>query len=251
MVNAGAEPNQIAMIEELSLNALPALHTALFDGWVVRFAQGYTRRANSVNPLYPGAFDLTDKIMQAEMLYRQRHLPTVFKLTPQSIPSELDDRLHRRSYREESGASVQVLDGLPTSQSARVSLSSTLTETWLKAYFRLNSTPIRFYAVMKTMLANIVPTRAFAALIHEQEIVAVGLGVLERGYVGLFDIVTAPALRRQGLGEELVLALLDWGRRGGASQSYLQVVPTNTPALRLYAKLGFSEAYQYWYRVRA
>ena len=39
-------------IKELAVNAWPSLQT-LLDGWVLRFANGYTRRANSVNLLYP------------------------------------------------------------------------------------------------------------------------------------------------------------------------------------------------------
>ena len=42
----------IRYLEELSLNALPSLENIFLDGWVVRFANGYTKRANSVNPLY-------------------------------------------------------------------------------------------------------------------------------------------------------------------------------------------------------
>ena len=41
----------IRTLEELSMNALPALQTMLYGGWVLRFANGYTRRANSINPI--------------------------------------------------------------------------------------------------------------------------------------------------------------------------------------------------------
>ena len=37
-------------LEEVAMNAWPALQQMLFDGWIVRFAQGYTKRANSVHP---------------------------------------------------------------------------------------------------------------------------------------------------------------------------------------------------------
>jgi ribosomal protein S18 acetylase RimI-like enzyme len=43
--------------------------------------------------------------------------------------------------------------------------------------------------------------------------------------------------------------LLSWGRKMGAEQAYLQVMLSNEPALSLYEKLGFREAYRYWYRV--
>ena len=52
----------IRHIEELALNAWPALQTLLLDGWVVRFANGYTRRANSVNPLYASEQDIDAKL---------------------------------------------------------------------------------------------------------------------------------------------------------------------------------------------
>ena len=78
--------------------------------------------------------------------------------------------------------------------------------------------------------------------------VACGLGVLEREWVGLFDIVTRPDARRRGHGTRVMRFILDWARQHRASHAYLQVMRENQPAIRLYEKLGFHEAYGYWYR---
>jgi GNAT superfamily N-acetyltransferase len=54
------------------------------------------------------------------------------------------------------------------------------------------------------------------------KVVACGLGVLEGLYVGLYDIITAPAWRNQGLGHALVHDILAWGKQGGARTAYLR-----------------------------
>jgi len=56
-------------LEELALTTWPALQQWLYDGWVVRFADGHTRRANSINPLYPSHQDAAAKIAQCEQWY--------------------------------------------------------------------------------------------------------------------------------------------------------------------------------------
>ncbi len=53
-------------IEKVSLNSWPALQQILFDGWILRFSEGYTKRANSVNPLFASSMDVEEKVDTCE-----------------------------------------------------------------------------------------------------------------------------------------------------------------------------------------
>jgi N-acetylglutamate synthase len=77
------------------------------------------------------------------------------------------------------------------------------------------------------------------------------LGVVQDGFIGLFDIVTDAQFRNRGYGQQLVSEILAWGKEKGAQTAYLQVMLNNPPALKLYSKVGFKEIYQYWYRVKS
>lgn len=58
--------------------------------------------------------------------------------------------------------------------------------------------------------------------------------------VDLHRIVTSPAVRRRGLARHLMDAGLEWARERGASRMLLEVESTNTAALALYDKNGFT-----------
>ena len=52
------------------------------------------------------------------------------------------------------------------------------------------------------------------------------------------SIAVDPAARNRGLGAALLQAVLAWAARSGARQLALEVRASNTPALRLYARMG-------------
>ena len=236
-------------LEELAMNAWPALSQVLYDGWVLRFAAGYTKRANSVNPLYGSTLDLERKVLQCEALYRAAGLPAVFRLTPFSPPAGLDRVLENRGYGRVDPSLVMYcpLEGAGARASGAAFRAVGCIDDWLTVHAILKGGPAD--PTHGEMLRRVVPEGLFAALSDGGRPVACGLGVMEEGWLGLFDIVTGAEYRRRGFGSALVRGMLAWAQARGARHAYLQVQGDNAPAIRLYEGLGFREAYSYWYRV--
>src|SRR5262252_8665945 len=238
-------------IEEASLNAWPALQQMLLDGWLLRFTKGYTKRANSVTPLFDSRMNVEDKIALCERLYAEKAQPAIFRLTPLASPVNLDHILARHRYRRIDLTHVQYLDlrGQAMQAEPSVELRDATVDNWLDTFCWLSAAPRAQHHTHQEILHAIPAKRLLAVLTDSDTIVACGLGVLEHGYFGLFDLVTDPAQRNKGYGAKLVLSMLRWAQENGATDAYLQVMHNNAPARHLYAKLGFHEVYEYWYRV--
>jgi ribosomal protein S18 acetylase RimI-like enzyme len=248
--------HSVQFTESLILNAWPSLQTLFNDGWLLRFAQGYSQRANSVSIIHPSAAnaDLIDKIRYCEQCYSWHDQPTIFKITPavQTENERIDQVLTARGYAQNSLTSVQTADIsiLSAPHIQTVTFEPTPTAQWLESYCRLNQTAAHHIPVLTQILNNIFVPHCFVALQQDQQTVAVGLAVVERGYVGIYNVVIDAAFRNRGWGTQLLLHLLTWAKTQGAQHAYLCVTADNEPALRLYKKLGFQELYRYWYRVK-
>jgi ribosomal protein S18 acetylase RimI-like enzyme len=242
----------IWLLEELTLNAWPSLQTVWYDGWALRFAGGYTRRANSIASLYPSSLPFNEKVACCEQLYTRQGQNTVFRLTT-AAESGLDEFLAGQNYTQAAPTSVQLVDlanvAAPTFPT--ITSEANFSAEWLNAYCVLHDIEDHRVSLVERILNNMIQQRCFIALYDQGKVVSAGMAALERGYIGLFGIATAPAFRNRGLGRQLVLHLLAWGKANSATRSYLQVETGNAPALHVYSQIGFRENYRYWYRVKA
>jgi N-acetylglutamate synthase len=243
----------IRLIEEISFNAWPAPQTLLYDGWSIRFAGGYTRRANSVYPLYSSSQKLEEKIAHCESLYRERGLPTVFKMTATCEPEGLDEILAANGYSCDARTEVRLLElaGWDGEADASVRVSEKLTREWFDTFWSISQSGQKNQQAAWDILGSIALPTAYLWLEDGNKVVTCALGVLQNGYVGLFDMVTAPDDRRKGYARRVVQTLLNWAKGKGAHTAYLQVMADNDPARAMYSQLGYEEIYQYWYRVKA
>lgn len=233
-------------VEEAALNAWPALEQIMYDGWLLRFADGYTKRANSVTPLHRAQIDLAEKIKFCEQAYAHQQLPCIFRL-PSFAASALDDLLRQRGYTQRDRTLVLCRDLHTLAAADHIPFHHDTLDRWLETFCRLNHTPLDQHRTHHAMLQRITQQTLWATLVINNEPVACGMGVWEGALFGLFDIVVAPQQRNRGYGTQLVQAMLRWAAQHGAAQAYLQVVEHNAVARHVYAKLGFAQLYRYWY----
>jgi ribosomal protein S18 acetylase RimI-like enzyme len=105
---------------------------------------------------------------------------------------------------------------------------------------------------LKPALAEILsairpPSGLFVVENPGEKPTAVALCVQDNDLAGIMSFAVAAERRREGVGTEMLTAALQWARISGARTSWLQVVSNNLPAIALYQRFGFREAYQYHY----
>ena len=239
---------ELMLLEELNLNAWPALRTVHLDGWLLRFAGGETRRPNSVNMFRPSTLPLTDKIDAAEVTYRRWGRPCTFRMTP-LVEAKLAATLDERGYSSEGGTFVQIAPTARTAMPDGVELCECASDEWIDAALAVRGVTGSERDVFRAQHSAIAVSAAWALVRENGEALACGCSTAERGWSGLTGIHVRKDARRRGLARKVTEALLSWGAAQGARQTWLQVDQTNAAAIPLYGSLGFRTAYAYHYRV--
>lgn len=248
---------QLARIEEVGLNASATPRQLLYDGWLLRFSPGKAKRARCINALMPGRLALDDKLDFARAHYAAHQLPLYFRITPFTQPATLDGELAARGFAREDDTRVmscelEVAPAVPAA-AAILGPDATLDAVdaieFAESVGQLRGSPPAQRAAHAKRLAD-SPLRALrVAVTHDNQPVCAGQCLIEGELAGLYDIVTAPALRGKGLASAVTRWLLARAHALGARRAYLQVDADNAPARSIYRSLGFEDQYSYWYRV--
>ena len=235
-------------IEELGLNSSAPPAQLLYDGWLLRLSPGKAKRARSVNAVYPSSLPLERKIDYCERLYAEAGLPMLFRMTPFSQPADLEAALARRGYTtlEPTAVEAAPLAEAPADGGARAMELG----PWIDAVAQLRGSPLAHRDAHLARLERMPLAKRAVAIEEAGRVVATGLTVIEDGIAGLFDIVTREDARRRGHARRVVATLLHMAHGLGARAAYLQVESNNMAARTLYRDFGFTESYEYRYRVR-
>ncbi|TXR53831.1 GNAT family N-acetyltransferase [Reinekea thalattae] len=251
-------PIDFVALEHAAFRAWPALQQAEHQGVVLRFANGYTKRANSANVLEPPQGDLEPWLAHYQAAFKAQNLPCIFRLPTVCQQQRLDDFLQSKGFRQIDKShvlvkSLMVDSGLIESlnKSASVRMIEKTHEQWIASYCAINEVALGDHQTHLDMLKRIEDKTLMLVLTDGEQELACGLGVLSGQYFGLFDIATKKIARNQGFANQLISAMLAWAVQQGANYSYLQVVADNQAAIRLYKKLGYQHGYDYWYRISA
>jgi GNAT superfamily N-acetyltransferase len=247
--------DEIKQIEQKASRAWPAKHTKEYGDWLFRATEGVTRRANSVLPLgSPEGKTLEAALEQARNFYSNHHLPVRFQMTAVSQPTELD------SFLENAGLTIDMRVKVLTAPLADIFIHDPKVgivvfgspwKDWLATYQAATGFTKKQMAVRQGIIERITTAKACAAAIMDDQVVGIGLAVLDQEWLGLFSLTTKEKYRKRGVASSITQSLVSWGLVRGANRGYLQVEQKNIPAQKLYYGLGFTDAYSYWYRVES
>lgn len=227
-------------------------------GWLLRAADGWTGRANSVLPLGEPGRPLDAALAAVQRWYANRGLPARFQI-PLPLRADLDAELDSRGWEAYNPTLVRiaavdhVLATALASQLPPASLADFPSPQWLAAYHYRGGSDLPPVAV-RIMTAAADPI--FASLEIDGELVGIGRAVVDydangSGWCGITALETVPQWRSRGIGRHLVHALVTWAKGRGATRIYLQVMESNAAAHAMYDRLGFTTSHSYHYRKSA
>lgn len=242
-------------LERVMVDAWPPLEREWLGGWMLRAAGGFTRRANSCLALGSPGMPYPQAVAAVESWYAARRLPASIVLSgPPQFDPERDPLGH---WLTDQGwvaeAPALVLTAASSAVVAAAGADATVAcaadpgPDWLAAHPRYGAAP-------RSVAARVLggsPSQRFAIVRDDRDtVVGVARLGLAHGWGGIAAMWVAPAARRRGIAGRLLGALAARALEAGAASLHLAVEAANTPALRAYARYGFTAHHDYAY-VRA
>jgi ribosomal protein S18 acetylase RimI-like enzyme len=240
----------VRRLEAVSFRAWPASSVQYDGSWQVRLTAGHpSKRLNSLVALDPGDHrDVEMRLEKAARKFEAYGRPMVVRETPLA-PIALLDALSAQGWKSFEETIVMTA-GLP-----ELALPDTLDHLPSHDVGRFVDASLvvdRADPVLKPALAEVVsnikpPSGLFVIEDPKSGPAATVLCVQDNDLAGIMLLAVADDQRRKGLGTEIFASALRWARMRSARTAWLQVTATNAPALAMYQRFGFREAYRYRY----
>ena len=259
----------VVALELAADEAWPAPVRGRLGDWRLRWADGWTGRANSALPVGDPDRPLPAALDAVQRWYAERGGSALVN-TPLPLAAPVGAELDARGWTSRPPVLVQTVPlrtltvppavPLPTSTPLPadapadvpadvppVTLTDAPADDWLAiAAGRKGGLPDAARQVLTG-----TPRVRFAELREDGRLLAVGRGTVTGAgrWLGVSLLETVPEARRRGLAATVVRALAGWGAAEGATHAFLQVEQSNSGAVALYRGLGFTTHHTYLTRV--
>jgi N-acetylglutamate synthase len=237
-------------VERLAALGWRAPDMQTLGDWLLRYAGGFTGRANSALSLGDPGAPLDQALEQVDDWYAERGLRGRLQVPDRGTPNGLAAALDRHAWTTSPTVLVMtaelghVLRAVPARPEIEVRLDGEPDEAWLAGYRQDGG---ELPAAARTLLAN-HPAAVFASVRDGARVIAIARAAVDDRWAGLFAVEVAPQHRGPGLASLVSAAALRWAGQRGARRTYLQVSAANTSATALYERLNYATHHTYTYR---
>lgn len=235
--------NAAEKLEIVCTRAWPPLVERPLGGWRLRWAGGFTGRANSALALGDPGMDVPDALREVcDFSHEHGVRPAVQVLRDGAVETAVRAAGWAEHLGHEAGHEVAVLTGPLREAATRARVAGAPTSGWWELTVGTTEpTPAQKHVLTSGEVG-------YGLLEAEGTTLGAVRGAVVDGWLHVSRLAVHPEFRRRGLATELMTALAAWGRERGAENWVLQVAETNAGALALYSGLGCSvhHRYRYW-----
>jgi GNAT superfamily N-acetyltransferase len=245
-----ADDALIWRMENAFLRAWPAPRRETVGDWLLQFAPGVSRRANSVNPRRTPIRDPETTMAECERRYRAVDQPVLFRVLS-TTELAVTQRLDRLGYTSEGETATlhAPIEATVRARDSGVVLTTKPEPVWLDAMTAAQGHTGERAVTYRAIVGAIALPTAFVALRHEGRLASLAYGAIDDGFLMCESVITGAAYRKRGYARRVLTSLLAWGAEQKAHTACLQVQTDNTPAVTLYGGLGLrTTLYSYHYR---
>lgn len=252
-----AVPNSIDIdeLQRLMVGGMPPLESARVGDWLLRAANGYTGRANSVLAIGDPGMSLEAAVAQVCAWYAERDQPALVQSPHETgadpTASALGSLLVQQDWHFFLRTSVMTKaasnDG-PTAGDAsatglRVEVSDEPTDDW---WHTASPRALDHRDTLSRMLEQVRPAAYLTAYLDDRPVGHVRLALAD-GWSGIFDVHTDPDARGRGVARALMRQAELTASERRIPLQYLQVAADNVAAVALYEALDWQVHHEYHY----
>jgi ribosomal protein S18 acetylase RimI-like enzyme len=252
------EKYELISLQEILMNLWPAHYYYFLNGWILRFTEGVTSRANSVFPLnYTSRGDTIDKdINFVEKAYKAYKLPAIFTIPNFYEPENLVIKLLEHEFKQVGCKTYTMVISIKELRKETINKDFSFdfhservkkVSDFLATY---SSRDLNAQIVLNALYNRIlIPKKQHLTVEWNNTVVGTVTGILDpHGYLYIADMLVHPEFRERNIATSMFYKLINfWGLPNRAKKIFLQVESENTKAVKLYTKLGLKKAYSYYY----
>ena len=244
-----AQMPTVETFERAGLKAWPGIEVEWDGAWVRRAANGYTKRANSLQCFDPtDAREAEGRLVEAVGWFARRKLPPVVRTTPLESPA-LTAALDAANWRRIDQSHLYAMPLVSQQPDPGGTILDLADPLFLSAQRNLQHYQPAQMRKLQALLASMRVPACGIVIERDGNVVASGLMAIANGIVIAGNVITDPARRRQGLAVAMMRTGLAWAHDQGATIAALNVQADNQPGKALYASLGYTHQYDYSYRI--
>ena len=254
------DKKEVKSLQEFLMNSWPANHYYFLNGWILRFTNGVTSRANSVFPIrYTGTQEtLNNDIFLVEKAYRAHNLEPVYTMPEFHEPNNLKEKLLKQGYYSFDhtialGIKIEEIQRLNINDDFEYNILDTRIEEISEFLARFSKrSEYEQKIIQKINQRIVIPNKCYILTKCNNEIVGTLLAVLvPQGYMYVGDVFVHPDYRKRKIATSMLIKLIDeWAIANRVNHIWLQVEKNNNKALNLYHKFGMNKLYTYFYMKR-